>query len=102
MFTVKLQRGRDMKLVQAEEINIYLAGPADGSDEDPSKRTPAVLSVETIVGAKSDCFWIADTKSGPDSRNGARPKGFAEGVIFYDCAYIENERGATTEIVRPY
>ena len=102
MFTVKLQRGRDMKLVQAEEINIYPCGHADGSDQDPDKRTTAVLSIETRVGAEADCFWIADTKSGPDSRNGKRPEGFADCVIFYDCAYIENEHGATTEVVRPY
>ena len=95
MFTVKLVRGHTTKLVQAEQVDIYPAGPASGIADDPKDRTTDVLELVVKSGSHSEMFPIVDTKK-------TKVLGWADSVVFFDAAYIENDRGCTTEIVRPY
>ncbi len=94
MFTVKLFKGHTIKIIGANEINIYASGNPSAA---PAERTNEVreISVCNLDGAHQEAYYIAD-------RNKPRPQGFAEDVVFYDCAYIENTNGATTETVRAY
>jgi hypothetical protein len=95
MFTVKLVRGHTTKIVQAEQVDIYPAGPASGCAPDPKDRTTDVLEVVIKSGTHQEAFPIVNTKK-------TEVSGWADGTVFFDAAYIENDRGCTTEIVRPY
>jgi len=95
MFTVKLYRGHIVRMVQADQVDIYPVGPAAGTAPEPKDRTNDVREVATILGTRTDAFFVADTSKG-------RPPGFAQEVQFFDSAFIENDHGATTEVVRPY
>lgn len=97
MFTVKLMKGHSVKLVQAEEVNVFRSSQGIGVAE---------VSITTYQRGLDDCvkadkpahaaaYFIADTRNKP------RPKGFADNVDFYDKAFIENQHGATTEVVNP-
>jgi hypothetical protein len=93
MFTVKLYKGHSIKLIQAEQIDVYAVGPATGIADDPKERTNDVREVSCHCGEKpNQVFYITVAKE---------PKA---GWPFpaFDMAYIENENGATTEVVRPY
>ncbi len=94
MFTVKLVKGSHTKLVQAEEVNICAAGPRNGIAKDPIDRTNDVREV-AILGPRNEAFYITSPLE-------SKPQGWALETQFFDAAYIENEAGATTEIVRPY
>ena len=86
MFTVKLYRdsyiskyeggtgitARLLKLVQSKEVNIY-------KDEELK---------ETEIVTDDESFFLKSVKGEPKS-----------GIDYYDCAYIENERGSTTQRV---
>ena len=95
MFTIKLCKGSVTKLVQAEEVNIYPAGPKSGMAPEPQDRTNDVREIAIILGDRSDAFYVTYPSE-------PRPQGWAEETQFFDSAYIENDRGATTEVVRPY
>lgn len=99
MFTVKLQKGHTMKIVEATEVNVYNCGPFPGSDTDPNKR---VVDVREVAGTSRDgesfAFYIVD----PNKPIPADRYGFAPELEFWHCAYIENAHGATTETVRAY
>lgn len=97
MFTVKLVRGHVMKILEAEQVNIYPAGPAaKGCAPDPEDRTTDVLEVAIRkADGCTEAFYVVGAGK-------PRPQGWADGVDFFDIAYVENERGATTEVVRPY
>lgn len=99
MLTVKVCKGSTTKIVEATEVNVYNSGPALGSDGDPSKRTGDVREVAgKSWDGKSFAFYITDpNKPIPDDHYG-----FAREVDFWNCAYIENAHGATTETVRAY
>lgn len=93
MFTVKLSKTveRDgeqyvsTKLVEALEVNVYTGAPREWCE---------VAVIFSRTDGDNAAFYIADPKK-------PRPQSFADFVDFYDVAYIENARGATTEIVRP-
>ena len=96
MFTVKLIRGHITKIVQAEQVDIYPSGPmASDCPPDPKDRTTDVLELALKAGSHYAAFYVTDTSK-------PRPQGWADHFEFFDVAYIENERGATTEVVRPY
>ena|ERR1035441_6180228 len=97
MLTVKLFRGHAIKIVEAEEVNVFPSGHAEGSEQDPRKRTNEVREIEVSTNNRTqgDAFYVADPSK-------PRPEGYAECIEFYDSAYIENARGATVEVVRPY
>ena len=99
MFTVKLFKGHSIKFIEAVEVNIYPCGPAPGSDRDLTLRTNEVRSIEGMTPeGKSFAFYVTDaSKPIPNGRFG-----LAEKVDLYDCAYIENSRGATTERIFAY
>lgn len=88
MFTVKLYRGTTSLYVQGESVQVFAAGPAKALADDPAKRTNEVR--EVAVGGKA--FYISKGKCWAHEANN---------INVFDVAYIENDRGATTEIVRP-
>jgi len=102
MFTVKLIRGKVTKIVEASSINIFPAGtPSNKADVISKEENPSVpqatnkvreISVETQRGGQPETFFIgyedATCIHGP--------------VELWDCAYIENSHGATTERVCAY
>jgi hypothetical protein len=74
MFTVKLYQNQSLKLVQSKKISIY-------------KDKPDAI-IELVTDEES--FFIKDVfQKAPDK------------IDYYDCAYIENERGSTTQRVTP-
>lgn len=97
MLTVKLCKGKTIKIIEAVEVSVFASGHAEGGDSDPTKRTNEVREIEIKLhsGSTVGGYYIADPRE-------SRPKGWAEEVQFYDCAYIENAHGATTETVRAY
>ena len=101
MFTIKLCRGSVTKLVQADEVNIYPAGPKSGGigfvgmAPEPKDRTNDIREIATLLGERSAVFYITYPSE-------PRPKGWSDEAEFFDSAYIENDKGATTQIVRPY
>lgn len=99
MFTVKLCKGHSIKLVEAVEVNVYPCGPALGSDKDPKKRTNALREIAGITPEGTSFAYYVCDRSKPIPKDNF---GFADVVEFYDCAYIENARGATTETVHAY
>lgn len=98
MFTIKLQRGHTTRLVQADSVQIFAAGPAKQMAADPKDRTNDVREISVMVeGAGSTSinrvFYVAKVKCWAHE---------TEAVNVFDTVYIENDRGATTEIVRPF
>jgi hypothetical protein len=99
MLTVKLMRGHTIKIVEATEVNVYNSGPAQGSEQDPAKRTGDVREVAgRSWDGKTFAFYIVDPYKPIPSDH----YGFALEVDFWDCAYVENAHGATTETIRAY
>jgi hypothetical protein len=94
MFTVKLVRCHVTKIIQAEEVNIYPSGPFSAMADDPGERTNDVREVYTSLGAKSFVFYVV--------KNAERPPWMHNDFQVFDSAYVENDAGATTEVVRPY
>jgi hypothetical protein len=79
MFTVKLYSGKHLKIVQTKMVDVYKERKFDG-----------VIEVVT----DDESFFIRDlTKCVNTERNG-QPN-------YWDCAYVENERGATTQRITP-
>jgi hypothetical protein len=100
MFTIKLCRGHVTKLVQADEIDIYPSGPAPNSDSDPSQRTNDIREIAIRLGDRTEAYYITHCKGA--GLVSPHIQGWDDGTQFFDTAYIENDKGATTEIVRPY
>lgn len=100
MFTVKLIRGKVAKIVAAVSINIFPAGkPAtDDTVKEANSTVPQAtnqvreMSLETLRNGEPETFFVgyegAICVHGP--------------VELWDCAYIENASGATTERVHAY
>jgi hypothetical protein len=95
MLTVKLMKGNSTKIIEAVEVDIHPCGRAEGSDDNPKRRTNKVreIIVRTHSGSR-DAFYVSVTP-GVDSHAG-------ESADMWDCAFIENAHGATTEAVHPY
>lgn len=93
MFTVKLYKGHAIKLVSAKEVNIFSS--LKGNNDEPIGVAEISIQSGMADGPDQQAFFIADTRNRP------RPAKFADTVEFYDSAYIENQHGATTQIVRP-
>lgn len=96
MFTVKLYRGHTAMFVQGDYIEIFPAGPACKMDDDPAKRTNDVREVSVVVEGgqeKNRVFYVSKENCWAHE---------SQSHYVFDVAYIENERGATTEVVRPY
>jgi hypothetical protein len=96
MLTVKLMRGDVTKVLEAQMIDIYPAGKAQGSDVDPSKRTNLVREI-SITGPHLNgnmVFYVSDEKDA--SKLDLQP------ADVWDIAYIENSQGKTTETIRAY
>ena len=96
MFTVKLVRGKEIKIVSAMDVEIYPCGPRD-------KPTPGVFpvpndpSVKLVVVKNEDredrSFYITELQ-GKEI-----PTAFAETMVFWETAYVETDKGKTTEVV---
>lgn len=102
MFTVKLCRGHVIELVEAKKVSIFPCGRSENSDNDPTKRTNQVREVAVITSdGNSVVFYIADS---PDhiKNSHAVPELMALSTEHWDCAYIENSNGATTERIHAY
>lgn len=85
MFTVKLMRGNTIKLVESETVHIYPAGKAAAENEPCTDR---VRGISVTLHGNMQVFHVGDD-----------PTQIAGDVDLYDCAYIENSNGATTERV---
>lgn len=99
MFTIKLMMARNLrgpndpstderpqflfstKIVEGVEIDVHILRHNELSEI-------AVLHAD----GKTSAFYIAN-------RDKPRPEGFADEVVFYYAAYIENATGKTTEKV---
>ena len=77
MFTVKLYSGKHLKIVQTKMVDVY-----------KERNKEAVIELVTDEAS----FFIADPMGQKDVKNQ---------TDIWDCAYIENERGATTQRVTP-
>ena len=96
MFTIKLYREHTTRIVQADSVEVFPAGPAEKMADDPAQRTNDVREIALVGTAdNSTVFYVAKVPcwahEPPYNRRDV-----------YDAVYIENERGATTEVVRPY
>ncbi|HLW51299.1 MAG TPA: hypothetical protein VKW06_00525 [Candidatus Angelobacter sp.] len=97
MLTVKLCKGHTMKIVEASEVEIFPCGRAPNSDAEPEKRTNSVREIAvTRWNGSHDVFYVSD---GPVNDKVAHS---GVDVEYFDCAYIENAHGATTEKVHAY
>ena len=96
MFTIKLYRGHTMRLLQAESVEIFSAGPLEKTAPNPKDRTNDVREI-SLCGGPNGCevfylakegvkCWVSELQS----------------QSLYNYAYVENDRGATTEKVYPY
>ena len=96
MFTVKLHKGHNIKLVEAKQVEVFPAGPVSGTAADPKERTNDVreISITPGWGTNSEINSVVYVSRG-------EPK-FDPPVEWYDEAYIENDKGATTQVIRPY
>jgi len=112
MLTVKLERGSTMKIVEAETIKIIPVGkpvapevPKEvmriakelGHDEvhvlgEPLPCTNAVREIIATFNGRDQSFFVG--YEGSESICGP--------VELWNCAYIENSQGATTEKVHGY
>lgn len=94
MFTVKLYRGHTSRYVQAESVEVFPAGPLDGIADDPKYRTNDVREISVVNGNTNEVFYVASSQCWAHTLKGS------PGV--YNFAYIENEKGSTTEKIYPY
>jgi len=94
MLTVKLYTDGKVTVVEGTKINVYAAGPNEGIADNPKDRLWDVIEISVEQGEKNKVFYLSSIKR-------PRPKGWAAEVDFYEKAYIENEHGATIEIVKP-
>jgi len=70
------------KIVEADEVEIHTHRPGE------------LYSVEgSCKDGSSFAFYISDSYK-------PKPEGFADEVVFWYAAYIENSNGATTEVVK--
>lgn len=98
MLTVKLMKGHVTKIVEAIEVNIYPAGkpepvPTPIGGQPTSLPTNKVREVAgSTPNGGSFAFYISDSDA--ECQAGV--------VDLWDCAYIENAHGATTERVHAY
>jgi hypothetical protein len=93
MLTVKLMKGHTMKIVEATTVNIFPAGkcepvPTPQGSEPMELPTCKVreISLDTYRGVK-EAYFVGN--AGAECQYGP--------VELWDCAYIENVHGATTE-----
>lgn len=92
MFTIKLYRGHTIKIVQADSIEVFAAGPAAKMADDPKQRTNDVRELSAVnEGKGNQVFYICKQKCYADVHSSV-----------YAYAYIENAAGATTEKIYPY
>lgn len=101
MFTVKLFKGHSVKLIQAEQVDVrhrlvdpQYAGVAEVSITNYQRGLDDVVKADKPALQQS--FFIADTRKRPIAK-----QVFADTVELYDKAFIENQHGATTEVVNP-
>ena len=94
MFTIKLYRGHTMRLLQAESVQIFAAGPATKMADEVKDRTNDVREI-ALSGSQdgSQVFYVSKAKCWANQDNP---------TDVYNYAYIENALGATTEKVYPY
>lgn len=95
MFTVKLYKGHSIRLIQTSQIDVHPAGPLSAMAADPKDRTNDVRELDCKDGDSNQVFMIAGSRE-PGLKQTLR------GFPVFDMAYIENEAGATTQVVRPY
>lgn len=91
MFTVKLFKGKSIKLLCDKTVDVHAAGPSNPDDPDGK---PSSIVMEIVVADQA--FYVADVSGGKTFPN------FHKDQEFYDMAYIENAGGATTQTVKPY
>ena len=77
MFTVKLYQGTHLKIVQTKMVDVYKASAKNGE------------LFELVTDEGSFFITAPETKRVDNT------------VDFWDCAYVENERGATTQRITP-
>lgn len=101
MLTIKLMKGHTMKIVEATEVNIYPAGkpelvPTKKGAEPMELPTNKIreLSVKLYTG-QQEAFYISDGDLTPHEHLGSIE-------TLWDCAYVENAHGATTEKIAAY
>jgi hypothetical protein len=85
MFTVKLMRNNCITLVEAEKVHVYPAGTPETTD---GIATNKIRAVSVSLMGKMEVFHVGDD-----------PKHFGGDVDLYECAFIENSNGSTTERV---
>jgi len=102
MMTVKLLRSGVTRIVEAAEVSIYSAGTPDPKVVAPKNLpTGKVRAISVTLSAGGlRLFYVSD---GPVNRETCVDS-IDEGELTeaFDCAYIENAHGATTETVRAY
>lgn len=97
MLTVKLCKGHRMKIVEASEVEVFPCGRAEQSDEKPEARTNKVREISlTRWNGSHDVFYVSDEAVTPENSHAGPDE------ETFDCAYIENAHGATTERVHAY
>jgi hypothetical protein len=95
MFTIKLYKGHSVKIVSGSQIDVYPAAQGQDENQKNDVREIFVKGLGGVIDGPQDAFYVADPRK-------QRPSGWAEEVVFYDRAIIENQHGATTEVVRSY
>lgn len=102
MFTVKLMRHNTITLVEAERVHIFPAGMPEQRDHisrmdcpggegckcPPQPLTNKIRGISVTMFSKMEHFYIGDD-----------PAFIPNDVDLYECAFIENSEGATTERV---
>ena len=100
--TVKLLRAGVTRIVEATEVSIYSVGTPDPSVIAPKDLPTAkirAISVTRHSGGLS-LFYVSN---GPVNRETCTDNiSEVEITEVFDCAYIENAHGATTEKVHAY
>ncbi len=98
MFTVKLRRFVEHEIVEGQpstgvwQTKIVSAFSVDVFDLRVGlKEISCQYDRDGLV--RNDAFYIGHLLP--------RPEGFSDETDFWQIAYIENEQGATTEVVRP-
>lgn len=94
MLTVKLQRGHTTKIVEAQAVEIFSAGPREKSADEPKDRTNDIREVSVVSHDRNEVFYIG--------QHAEEPWWGAKHSYLYDRAYIENQNGKTVEVVQPY
>jgi hypothetical protein len=81
MFTVKLYSGTHLKIVQTKMVDVYKERSKQGE-------------IELVTDEASYFIAAVSPKDMMKNTIGGQPD-------FWDSAYIENERGATTQRITP-